>query len=299
MQIGFIGLGNMGAPMVCNLAAAGHSVTVYDLVAERMTATVAAAGETTAVGAAVDVCAGADIVISMLPASRHVESLYLDGGLLRSIEQRSIVIDCSTIAPSTSRKVAAAADELGISMLDAPVSGGTAGAEAGTLTFIVGGEDSTLSAAREVLECMGANIFHAGPSGAGQTAKICNNMLLAVQMTATAEALSLGVAHGLDPKVLSEIMKQSSGGNWPLNVYNPWPGVMAGVPAERGYAGGFLVDLMIKDLELAMDAANEGETPVAMGALARNLFRTHKRINDAGALDFSSIQRFVDPKAGD
>ena len=234
----------------------------------------------------------------MLPASKHVRALYIDDGLLDAIDPAATIVDCSTIAPAVAREVAERARERGIDMLDAPVSGGTAGAENGTLTFMVGGAAEVVERLRPLLEHMGANIFHAGGAGAGQTAKVCNNMLLAVQMTATAEALALGAAEGLDPGTLSAIMQRSSGGNWPLNVYNPWPGVMQGVPASRGYEGGFLVDLMIKDLELALDAATGSGTPIAMGALARNLYRLHRRLNDAGGLDFSSIQLLVEPDAG-
>jgi len=171
------------------------------------------------------------------------------------------------------------------------VSGGTAGAEKGTLTFMVGGDAAVLERARNVFDAMGANVFHAGGQGAGQVAKVCNNMLLAIQMSGTAEALALGVANGLDPTVLSQIMQQSSGGNWALNVYNPYPGVMPGVPASRGYSGGFLVDLMLKDLGLAMEAADATESATPLGALARNLYRMLKRQYDAGSLDFSSIQK--------
>ena len=245
---------------------------------------------------ALDAIEGAQFVISMLPASEHVASLYLEPGrLLDAVDEGAIIIDCSTIAPDTSRRVAKAAGERGIPMLDAPVSGGTAGAENASLTFIVGGDDEPLERARPLLASMGANIFHAGGHGNGQVAKICNNLLLAVQMTATAEALALGVANGLKPEVLSEIMKQSSGGNWALNTYNPYPGVMDGVPASRGYQGGFLVDLMIKDLGLAMEAADEVRASTPMGALARSLYLLLRRQHDAGALDFSSIQRlYVD-----
>jgi 3-hydroxyisobutyrate dehydrogenase len=233
----------------------------------------------------------------MLPAGRHVEALYLDeGGVLDSCAPGTLLIDCSTIDPATSRRVAAAAAERGLTMLDAPVSGGTAGAQAGTLTFIVGGDEAGLSRARAVLEVMGSSIFHAGASGAGQTAKICNNMLLAVLMAGTAEALALGAASGLDPGVLSEIMKQSSGGNWSLNVYNPYPGVMETAPAARDYAGGFLVDLMTKDLGLAMATAQENAQSVPLGALVENLYRLHRATNNAGQLDFSSIQWLYAPE---
>ena len=296
MRVGFIGVGNMGGPMARNLAAAGHEVAVHDLVADLVAACVAAGAA--AAGSARAAVADAEIVVSMLPASEHVRGLYVDDGLLDVIDPSATVIDCSTIAPATARAVAARAAERGIDMLDAPVSGGTAGAENATLTFMVGGAAAVLERVRPLLEQMGANVFHAGGPGAGQTAKVCNNMLLAAQMTATAEALALGAAGGLDPATLSAIMQRSSGGNWPLNAYNPWPGVMEGVPASRGYEGGFLVDLMIKDLELALDAATESGTPVAMGSLARNLYRLHRQVNDAGGLDFSSIQLLVEPKAG-
>lgn len=296
MRVGFIGVGNMGGPMARNLAAAGHEVAVYDLVADLVSACVAAGAA--AAGSARAAVADAQVVVSMLPASQHVHGLYVEDGLLDVIEPSATVVDCSTIAPATARAVAARAAERGIDMLDAPVSGGTAGAENAALTFMVGGDSAVLERVRPLLDQMGANVFHAGGPGAGQTAKVCNNMLLAAQMTATAEALALGAAGGLDPATLSAIMQRSSGGNWPLNVYNPWPGVMDDVPASRGYEGGFLVDLMIKDLELALEAASESGTPVAMGSLARNLYRLHRRVNDAGGLDFSSIQLLVEPGAG-
>ena len=296
MRIGFIGVGNMGGPMARNLAQGNHAVCAYDLDAERLAAVGAASVEPAESAAAA--AAGADVVITMLPASDHVRRLYLEDDLLAAIAPPAIAIDCSTIAPATARAVAAQAAANGIEMLDVPVSGGTAGAEQGTLTFMVGGAAATLERVRPLFERMGANIFHAGAAGAGQTAKMCNNMVLATQMTATAEALALGVANGLDAATLSEIMQRSSGGNWPLNVYNPWPGVMDGVPAARGYQGGFAVDLMIKDLNLALDAAAAAGVPTALGALARNLYATHRRQNDAGGLDFSSIVKLVAPDAG-
>ena len=293
-RIGFVGLGNMGGPMVLNLVKAGHRVVAFDLV-DAALAKAKEGGASTATSA-VDAANGVDFFVSMLPASRHVEGLYLTADssgkcLLDRIAKTTLVIDCSTISPQSARKVADAAQARGIAMLDAPVSGGTAGAEKGTLTFIVGGDATALDRARPVLEEMGTNIFHAGAHGAGQVAKVCNNMLLAIHMTGTAEALALGVANGLDPTVLSEIMKRSSGGNWSLNVYNPYPGVMDGVPASRGYSGGFLVDLMIKDLGLAIDAAEGTEMAIPMGTLARNLYRLLKNQHAAGGLDFSSIQR--------
>lgn len=294
--VGFAGLGNMGGPMARNLAAAGHRVRVYDLVPELM----GAASGCRPQESAADAARGAEVFISMLPAGRHVAGLYLgdgpEGGVLEHLPPDTLVVDCSTIDPATAQRVAAAASQKGFGMLDAPVSGGVAGAENGTLTFIVGGEETALERARPLFDVMGANVFHAGGSGAGQIAKICNNMLLAVSMAGTAEALSLGVDNGLDPAVLSEIIKRSSGGNWPLNVYNPYPGVMDGVPASRGYQGGFLVDLMAKDLGLAMETAERSRSSVPMGSLAKNLYRVHEQVNGAGRLDFSSIQWLYKPE---
>ncbi|MAI52991.1 MAG: 3-hydroxyisobutyrate dehydrogenase [Gammaproteobacteria bacterium TMED95] len=286
--IGFIGLGNMGGPMAKNLLNAGHQVKVFDLVEASMASVVAEGG--TANKSAADAVRGADLVISMLPASKHVEALYLgDAGLITQLDADTLIIDCSTIAPESARKVAAAAAEAGFDMIDAPVSGGVGGAVGGTLTFMVGGSSKALDIARPLLEIMGKNIFHAGDAGAGQVAKVCNNMLLAVLMTGTAEALQLGVNNGLDPAVLSEIMQKSSGGNWALEVYNPFPGVMPSAPASNDYAGGFLVDLMIKDLGLAMASALETGSSTPMGALARNLYVTHGAKGN-GQIDFSSIQ---------
>ncbi|MBZ9538360.1 3-hydroxyisobutyrate dehydrogenase [Modicisalibacter tunisiensis] len=293
MQIAFIGLGNMGAPMAANLVKAGYGVRVFDLVEGAMQA-LAAEGATPAESAR-DAADGADVVISMLPAGAHVKALYLGGddqpGLLEALGGQPLIIDASTIAPEDAREVAGAAARRGLTCLDAPVSGGVGGARAGTLTFIVGGSEAGFDTARPVLEAMGRNVFHAGDSGAGQVAKICNNMLLGILMSGTAEALALGVENGLDPAVLSEIMKQSSGGNWALNVYNPWPGVMPQAPASNDYQGGFLVDLMSKDLGLATALALNSRSPIPMGAQARNLYALHAGGGN-GRLDFSSIQRF-------
>lgn len=292
MKLGFVGLGNMGGPMARNLVAAGHEVKVFDLVEDLMRDVPGAALQESAADAA----AGVDAFISMLPAGRHVAGLYLDEGVLQRLPAGALAIDCSTIDPATARRVAAAAGERGLAMLDAPVSGGTAGAEKGALSFIVGGDAEALERARPLFEIMGANVFHAGGSGAGQIAKICNNMLLAISMTGTAEALSLGVDNGLDPAVLSEIMQRSSGGNWPLNLYNPYPGVMQGAPASRAYQGGFLVDLMAKDLALAMQTAEGSQSSVPLGSLAKSLYGVHRQLHQAGQLDFSSIQWLYKPE---
>jgi len=288
--VAFIGLGNMGGPMAANLLKAGMTVRVFDLVPEAMhcLAEQGAFVSSTACGAA----AGANVVITMLPAGKHVKSLYLgngtDKGLLEVVAGDTLLIDCSTIDAQSAQLVAAEAAKSGIEFMDAPVSGGTAGAAAGTLTFICGGSDNAFERAQPVLKAMGVNIFHAGGPGAGQVAKICNNMLLSVLMVGTSEALQMGVDHGLDPKVLSDIMKVSSGGNWTLEKYNPCPGVMETVPSSKGYQGGFMVDLMVKDLGLSQEAALLSNSSTPMGALARSLYVNHARQGN-GRRDFSSI----------
>lgn len=285
-QIAFIGLGHMGGPMAVNLVKAGYNLKVFDLVPEAVKKlTDAGAQASSSASEAVD---NADVIISMLPASKHVEGLYLTDGLFDSIKEGSLVIECSTIAAESAIKVANAAKAKGIRIIDAPVSGGTGGAIAGTLTFIVGGSSDDLSTATPYLEHMGSNIFHAGDNGAGQVAKICNNMLLGILMAGTAEALALGVANGLDPHVLSDIISKSSGRNWATELYNPWPGVMQQAPASKNYEGGFGVDLMLKDLGLAADSALKSNSSTPLGELARNMYSIHSR-NGHGLLDFSSI----------
>ncbi|WP_288131337.1 3-hydroxyisobutyrate dehydrogenase [Microbulbifer sp.] len=288
-NIAFIGLGNMGGPMAANLVQKGFSVTAFDLSQPSLDQAASNGCEKAAsAGSAVQ---GADAVVSMLPSGEAVRGLYLgEGGLLQVMDPHTLLIDCSTIAADDARQVIAAATDRGIHALDAPVSGGTAAAAAGTLSFMCGGEDSAVDRARPVLAAMGENIFHAGAAGSGQVAKICNNMLLAIHMIGTAEALQLGVDNGLDPGVLSEIMRASSGGNWSLEKYNPYPGVMENVPAARDYAGGFSVALMLKDLGLAMDTAAGSASSTPFGALAKNLYQLHGGDPDIRALDFSSIQ---------
>lgn len=286
-DIVFIGLGNMGLPMAQNLVKAGLAVSGHDLVAASVEKLVASGGSTQADHLAA--VAQAKVVITMLPASKHVEGMYLgERGILAHAKAGTLLIDCSTIAPEMSRKVAAAAHAKGLEMLDAPVSGGTGGAAAGTLTFMVGGTADAFGLAKPYLEKMGKAIYHAGASGSGQTVKVCNNMLLGILMAGTAEAIRLGMANGMDPKVLSEVMSKSSGRNWALEVYNPCPGVMEAAPASKGYAGGFGVDLMLKDLGLAVENALATGSSVPMGALARNLYDIHSKAG-SGALDFSSI----------
>jgi 3-hydroxyisobutyrate dehydrogenase len=231
-NIGFIGLGNMGGPMAANLVAAGHSVTVFDLNNEAVSTVVniGAIASSTALECAQD----KDFVISMLPAGKHVKATYTDEqGIVSVLNSNTQVIDCSTIDAETAQFVAKELANKGISFVDAPVSGGVGGAVNGTLTFIVGGPQQAFDKAQPILAGMGKNIFHAGGHGAGQVAKICNNMLLAILMAGTSEALQMGIDNGLDPKVLSDIMLQSSGRNWTLELYNPCPGVLDNVPSSN------------------------------------------------------------------
>lgn len=296
--IAFIGLGNMGAPMAENLLKAGFSVQVFDLVKEAVDQL--ADKGAVASDSIEQAVKGAQTVITMLPAGEHVRAVYLGDhsggvGLLNLIEENTFLIDSSTIDPESARIVAAQAASKGFEFVDSPVSGGVAGAKAGTLTFIVGGTDSAFSKAEQVLKHMGKNIFHAGKAGDGQMGKICNNLMLGILMSGTCEALNLGIDNGLDPKVLSNIMLQSSGRNWALELYNPCPGVMDNAPASNQFQPGFMSKLMLKDLGLGLDAAAKSQSSVPMGALARNLYALHNA-NGNEELDFSSLFEFYQSK---
>jgi 3-hydroxyisobutyrate dehydrogenase len=288
-NIAFIGLGNMGGPMAKNLLAAGHTLHIFDL-SEVALNDVATAGATVA-GSAVDACKNAEVVITMLPAGKHVRQVYIgDDGLLAHLSPGTLCLDASTIDSDTARDVGLAVAEQGIEFMDTPVSGGVAAARAGTLAFMCGGTPAAFERAKVILEAMGngEKIFHAGPAGAGQVAKAANNMLLAVHMIGTCEALAMGAKAGLEPAVLSEIMKASSGNNWSLQVYNPWPEVMPGAPAGNNYEPGFMVDLMVKDLGLAEEVATGTGVDNQLGRLALQLYQAHQA-KGHGKLDFSSI----------
>lgn len=286
-NIAFIGLGNMGAPMAANLLQAGHQVCVFDLLPEIVDSLVSlgAASAATATLAA----AGKDFVISMLPSGKHVEAVFLaEQGVLSVLSKDTVIMDCSTIDVATAQKVAAAAKSLDVLMMDCPVSGGVAAAKAGTLSFMCGGSAQAFEKVQPILAAMAKHVFHAGDNGAGQIAKICNNMLLAVHMIGTSEALQLGVDNGMNPKVLSDIMLASSGRNWSLEVYNPYPNVDQSTPASNNYEPGFMVNLMCKDLGLALEAAENSDSETPMGALAQKLYRLHAERGN-GERDFSSI----------
>ncbi|NOI75885.1 3-hydroxyisobutyrate dehydrogenase [Vibrio coralliilyticus] len=296
--IAFIGLGNMGGPMAENLLAAGLKVQVFDLMPEAVKKLESAGA--VAAPTVEDAVKGADTVVTMLPAGEHVRAVYLGDhsggvGLLNMVEDGTFLIDSSTIDPQSARIVAQCAADKGLDFVDAPVSGGVAGAKAGTLTFIVGGSDGAFEKAESVLKHMGKNIFHAGKAGDGQMGKICNNLMLGILMSGTCEALNLGIDNGLDPKVLSNIMLQSSGRNWALELYNPCPGVMETAPASNEFKPGFMSKLMLKDLGLGLDAAAQSQSSVPMSSLARNLYAFHNA-NGNEELDFSSLFEFYQSK---
>ncbi|WP_278378806.1 3-hydroxyisobutyrate dehydrogenase [Stutzerimonas kunmingensis] len=288
MHIGFIGLGNMGAPMAHNLLKAGHQLSVFDLNAAAVENLVGAGA--LPVDSPTAVAQGnAELIITMLPAAAHVKSVYLgENGLIASSRAGVMLIDCSTIDPHSAREVAKAAAEHGNPMLDAPVSGGTGGAAAGTLTFMVGGSDADFDRAQPILAAMGKNIVHCGAAGNGQVAKVANNMLLGISMIGVAEAMALGVALGMDAKTLAGVINTSSGRCWSSDTYNPFPGVLENAPASRGYGGGFGSDLMLKDLGLATEAAKQVRQPVILGALAQQLYQSFSA-QGHGSLDFSAI----------
>lgn len=291
MKLGFIGLGNMGAPMARNLLKAGHELIIYDVVRANVDALEALGdGRAAAVSSpAAIVRSGVEVIITMLPAAQHVKTVYLgEGGILTADVTDIILIDSSTIDPMSAREVAQAASDKGALMLDAPVSGGTGGAEAGTLTFMVGGDEALFQQAKPVLQLMGKNIVYCGGAGNGQVTKVCNNMLLGISMIGTAEAMALGVSLGMDPKVLAGVINTSSGRCWSSDTYNPYPGVLENAPAARGYTGGFGADLMLKDLGLATEAAKLAKQPVPLGGLAQQMYQTFS-LQGKGGLDFSAV----------
>jgi 3-hydroxyisobutyrate dehydrogenase len=287
MKIAFVGLGNMGNPMCRNLLKHGHKLKIYDVVPDLVKKLEKEGCEVAS--SAADCARGVEIVITMLPSSPHVRSVYLgEYGILKGAAPGTPLIDSSTIDPLTAREVAMDAKAKGCPMVDAPVSGGVAGAEAGTLTFMVGGDAADFERAKAVLQAMGKNIVHCGGIGNGQVAKICNNMMLAIEMIATSEGMTLASKLGMDPKVFASIVNTSSGRCWSSDTYNPFPGVLENVPASRGYAGGFGADLMLKDLTLVTDAAKSAKHPVMLGAMAQQIYQKHS-VDGNGAKDFSSV----------
>lgn len=287
MRIAFIGLGNMGGPMALNLLKAQQNVYAFDLNPTVLQHFAAAGGV---------VCDNpqaaaqqADVVITMLPTAKHVREVYLgEQGVLAVLKAGSLCIDCSTIDPRTIQDIAATAKSLYINVCDAPVSGGTIGAHEGTLTFMLGAEDSIVQSIEPVLHCMGKSVVHCGAVGTGQIAKICNNLVLGISMIAVAEAMALGAKLGIDPEALASVMNRSSGRCWSSEICNPWPGISAKAPAGRGYTDGFATRLMLKDMGLAIEAAAQVQQPILLGGLVQQLYQQHCLQGHAG-LDFSSI----------
>ncbi|GGK28861.1 3-hydroxyisobutyrate dehydrogenase [Pilimelia terevasa] len=292
-MIAFLGLGNMGGPMAANLAGAGHPVTGYDPAPEAADAA-RAAGIALAPTAAAAV-SGADTVVTMLPTGAHLRECY--AAVLPRVSAGTLLVDCSTVAVEDARAAAAQARAAGAVPVDAPVSGGVAGARDGTLTFMVGGDAAGYGRAAPLLEAMGARAVHCGPSGAGQAAKICNNMILGISMIAVSEAFVLGRALGLTDQALFDVAAASSGQCWALTRYCPVPGPVPDSPANRGYAGGFAAALMLKDLRLARDAAAATGVPAHLGAAAAGRYEAFVAA-DADGRDFSAIVTAIADRAG-
>jgi len=290
VKVGFIGLGNMGGGMAANLVKAGHEVRAFDL-AEAALAHAVENG-CVSMGTAREAAADVDAVVTMLPAGKHVRQVYADS-VIGTAPTSAILIDCSTIDVASAKAVGAQAAERGYAMVDAPVSGGIAAANGGTLTFMVGGSDEGFARAQPILAAMGKAVIHAGGSGAGQAAKIANNMLLGATMVATCEAFLLAKKLGLDLQTFYDISSKASGQSWSMTSYCPVPGVGPESPADRDYQGGFAAALMLKDLKLAMAAAQDADASVPMGAAAEALYQAFAN-GGGGGLDFSAIIRMLD-----
>jgi len=292
--VAFIGLGNMGGPMLANLVKAGHQIQAYDL-SEPALVRAEAAGAVRAESADA-AAAESEVVVTMLPAGRHVRQVYTGegGGIIGAARPGTLLIDCSTIDVDSARMVAAAATEAGMRMVDAPVSGGVGGAEAGTLTFMVGGEDSAVAAARPILQAMGRTVVHTGGPGTGQAAKICNNMMLGVQMLSVCEAFMLAKRLGLDAQKLFDVSSRASGQCWSLTTYCPVPGPVPTSPANRAYQAGFTAAMMLKDLKLAQEAAASSGAVTPLGNMAESLYALFCNQGDAAGLDFSGIIGMID-----
>ena len=289
--IGFIGLGNMGGPMARNLVKAGHQLKAFDL-SEKAVAGLVEAGAMRAATAR-DAARGVEFVVTMLPAGDHVRSVYLgEDGLITAADKGTLFIDSSTIDVPSARETIAAAEAAGMDMVDAPVSGGVGGAEAGTLTFMVGGTPGAFARARPLLEKMGKNIFHAGAAGNGQVAKVCNNMILGISMIGVSEAFVLGEKLGLDAQTLFDISSTASGQCWSMTSYCPVPGPVPTSPANRGYAPGFTAAMMLKDLRLAQDASRTARTPTPLGAQAAQLYALMEAAGEEN-LDFSGVIKLI------
>ena len=290
--IGFIGLGNMGGPMAANLVKAGHTVTGFDLVPAALDALAQAGGKIAR--SAAEAVKGASIVITMLPAGEHVRQVFLhQGGLIDVVKDaKPLLIDCSTIDVDSARVVAEAAADAGLAMLDAPVSGGTMGAQNGTLTFMVGGSEPAFAAGKPILEAMGKNIFHCGAAGAGQAVKICNNMMLAINMVGVSEGFLLAEKLGLDWHKLHKVCSTATSNSWALSNYCPAPGPAPAAPSNRDYAPGFMTQLMVKDVKLSQAAAEATGSPTPLAAMALSFYE-QAMAEGGAAKDFSVVFRWL------
>jgi 3-hydroxyisobutyrate dehydrogenase len=295
MRIAFVGTGTMGRPMLGNLVKKGHRVVAYDVAPAALAAAVKLGA--TGAGSAAEATTQAEVVITMLPSSSHVVSAFLgDGGVLAGLRAGQLCVDMSTIDPSISRMVAGKARERGARFIDAPVSGGVPRAEDGTLAIMVGGEAEDVEAARPVLACMGANIFHVGPVGSGEVAKLCNNLIAGVAAVAVSEAFRIAEGFGVDARILTDVIAKSSGNTWVMEAMHPVPGLVAKAASTRDYAPGFMTDLMAKDLGLAVNAARELRVPVMVAPAAQQALRLASS-HGWGRKDFTSIYQFLRPSS--
>ena len=296
MTIAFIGTGTMGRPMLANLLKKGFAVTAYDLVPGALDAAVKAGA--TAAGSSAGAARGADLIVTMLPSSSHVESVYLgQGGVLEGAAPGKLCVDMSTIDPAVSRRVAQALQGKGVRFIDAPVSGGVPRATDGTLAIMIGGDARDVEEARPALAAMGANLIHVGPVGAGEVAKLCNNLIAGVSAVAVSEAFRIAEGFGIDHKILTEVISKSSGNTWVMGAAHPVPGMMPQAPSSRDYEPGFMTDLMAKDLGLAVNAARELRIPVLVSPAAQQALRLASS-HGLGRKDFTSIYQFLKPSSG-
>src|SRR5947209_4940674 len=293
MHIAFIGTGNMGLPMLANLLKKGFSATAYDIVPAALDRAVEQGAARA--GSPAEAAAAGEIVITILPSSTNVEAAYLGpGGIIEAVAPGRLCIDMSTIDPGTSQRVAARLAEKGIRFIDAPVSGGVGGATAGTLAIMVGGAPADVAEAKPALEAMGANIIHVGDTGAGEVAKLCNNLIAGVAFVAVSEAFRIAEGYGVDPRILTQVIAKSSGATWVMEKNHPVPGIDPNSAASRDYAPGFMTDLMAKDLGLAVNAARDKRVPVSVAAAAQQVYRMASA-HGLGRKDCAAVYKFLAP----
>jgi 3-hydroxyisobutyrate dehydrogenase len=297
MNVAFIGVGAMGRPMLANVLAKGFTVTAYDIVPAALDAAVKLGAK--AASSAADAAKAGDIVVTIVPSSSHVEAVYLGkGGVLEGVAAGRLCVDMSTVDPATSQRIGAALAAKGARFIDAPVSGGVGGATAGTLAIMIGGDAGDVEEARPVLATMGTNLIHVGPIGAGEVAKLCNNLIAGVAAVAVSEAFRIAEGFGVDPKVLTNVIAKSSGNTWFMEKAHPVPGIVPTAASSNDYAAGFTTDLMAKDLGLAVTAARQLRVPVMVSPIAQQVLRLASS-HGLGKKDFSSVYLFLKPSSTD